>query len=96
MILWTASLLGQTEQEAFSTGQDAVTHYRYEQAIRHFYNCYQADPDRLDCLQQLAWCHQQMGNLGDARIYYQAWAHADSLDPSILGGSLGDLAMSDG
>ncbi|MCF8238133.1 MAG: tetratricopeptide repeat protein [Saprospiraceae bacterium] len=91
LIIIAATLAAQTERDVFTKGQDAIAHYRYEQAIRNFYDCYQADPQRLDCLQQLAWCHQQMGNMSDARLYYQSWAHADSLDPRSWV-ALGDLA----
>ncbi len=81
-LLLSSQVLAQSEDDAFTRGQQAVARYQFDDAIRAFYHCHQQDPNRHDCLRQLAWCHQQMGNSRDARIYYQALIHADSLDPS--------------
>ncbi|MEZ5030812.1 MAG: tetratricopeptide repeat protein [Saprospiraceae bacterium] len=85
----------QSSQVAYLRGLEAADQYQFDQAIRAFYDCYQADPTHLDCLARLAQCHQQMGNLNDARIYYQAWARADSLDARAWM-ALGDLSLSMG
>lgn len=90
-ILLSCRLIAQTADQAYQVGLEAADRFQFDQAIRAFYDCYQADPQHLDCLARLALSHQQMGNLNDARIYNRAWAKADSLDARAWV-ALGDLA----
>ncbi len=81
-VLISCQVYGQSGSDSYANGQQAIAQYQFDQAIRAFYNCHQQEPDRKDCLHQLAWCHQQMGNFQDARIYYRAFINLDTLDPT--------------
>ncbi len=69
---------------------DDISAYQFDEALKTLSECYIREPENLDYLSRIAYCHTQLGRFRDAKLYYEKMLKLDSLN-TIAISSLGSL-----
>ena len=69
---------------------DYISAYQFDSALEILSECYIREPENLDYLSRIAYCHTQLGRYRDAKLYYNKILGLDSLS-AIAMSSLGGL-----
>jgi tetratricopeptide (TPR) repeat protein len=73
-----------TPEEHNRLGNDMLQSFRFQEALNHFFECQRTEPGNTDYLSKTAYCYYQLGNLTEARIYYQQTLKTDSANVPAL------------
>ena len=76
--------------QRYQQAQALMSAYQYEQALEALSACYRWDEQNVDYLLKIAYCHQQLGRYGDAKLFYNSALLEDSLNTTALA-SLGSI-----
>lgn len=76
--------------ERYRRAQALMGAFQYERALEELSECYHQDETNVDYLLKIAYCHQQLGRYGDAKLFYNSALKQDSLNATALA-SLGSI-----
>ncbi len=58
--------------------------FRFDEALRHFFECQREEPHNPDYLSKTGYCYYQLGNLAEAKVYFNSVLKQDSNHVSTL------------
>lgn len=77
-------------QQRFQQAQQLIAAYQFDKAQQLLSECYVKDPQNVDYLLRIAYCHSQLGRYPDAKMFYGEVLKVDSSNAVALS-SLGGL-----
>ena len=86
----TADSLKQDTYRLYLEALDHISAYQFDNALETLSECYIREPENMDYLSRIAYCHMQLGRSRDAKLYYSKMLKLDSLN-AIAMSSLGAL-----
>ncbi len=86
----TTDSLKQDTYRLYLEALDDISAYQFDHALETLSECYIREPENMDYLSRIAYCHTQLGRSRDAKLYYSKMLKLDSLN-AIAMSSLGAL-----
>lgn len=86
----TADSLREETYQLYLEALDYISAYQFDSALETLAECYIREPENMDYLSRIAYCHTQLGRFRDAKMYYSKILKLDSLN-AIAMSSLGSL-----
>lgn len=86
----TTDSLKQDTYRLYIEALDHISAYQFDSALGILSECYIREPENIDYLSRIAYCHTQLGRFRDAKMYYNKILKLDSLN-TIAISSLGSL-----
>lgn len=71
-------------QQSFSEAKQQIANYNFDGALKKLSECYNQQPENIDYLLKMGYCHTQLGRYPDAKLFYGEVLKLDSLHTIAL------------